>query len=271
MSEMLHAIAELCVDMEKARSESAVHSVLRAASQVFDASFYLFGIRTGRSISPPQQKVLSNYPDPWQRYYDRQGAYDFDPVVNKAFQSVGAFRWEGLHHDERQLALRRESIRNGMEFGFSCSDRGPEGSIAILSFCGDRPLVPNPDDWERAAAATALLASATNKAMTRLLEAASRRSPVFGPALSEAERKALTLVATGATFKQAAEALGVKPRTVRYYLDRAAEKLGVDTRKGAVHKALAEGIIDTRQFPPAGFGKEPEQRESGPEEAHDQD
>jgi LuxR family transcriptional regulator, quorum-sensing system regulator SolR len=258
MSEMLHAIAELCVEMEKAPSETAVRGVLRSAAQVFGASFYLFGIRTGRNISPPQQKVLSSYPDAWQHYYDRQRAYAFDPVVNKAFQSVGTFRWDGLHHDERQLALRRESIRHGMEFGFSCSDRGPEGSLAILSFCGDRPLIPNPGDWERAAAAAALLASATNKAMTRLLEAASRRSPVFGRGLSEAERKALTLIATGATFKRAAQALGVKPRTVRYYLDRAAEKLGAATRKEAVLKALADGIIDTREFPPAGFGREPE-------------
>jgi hypothetical protein len=40
---------------------------------------------------------------------------------------------------------------------------------------------------------------------------------------------------------------------VRYYLDRAAEKLGVRTRKEAVLKAVADGIVDTRQFPPAGF------------------
>ena len=66
----------------------------------------------------------------------------------------------------------------------------------------------------------------------------------------------MQIVANGKTAKQAAEQLGVKPRTIRYYLDRAAEKLGVESRKEAVLKAVAEGIVDPRQFPPAGFKKQ---------------
>jgi Response regulator containing a CheY-like receiver domain and an HTH DNA-binding domain len=61
------------------------------------------------------------------------------------------------------------------------------------------------------------------------------------------------MMAEAMTAKQAAAVLGVQPRTVRYYLDRAAEKLGVNTRREAVLKALADGIIDTRKFPLAGF------------------
>lgn len=250
MSELVHAIAEFCVLLDRAQSYSLIRQVLRDTAREVGASYYLFGMRTGRSISPPQQIIISDYPEAWQRYYDRQKAYAFDPVINKAFQFVGTFRWDGLHHDEHQLALRHESIRNGMEFGFSCSDRGPDGAIAILSFCGDRQLLPHQHEWERAAVSVALLASATTKAVTRIVEAKSKG---FGRTLSENERRALTLMATGATAKQVATALNVKPRTVRYYLDRAAEKLGVRTRKEAVLKAVADGIVDTRQFPPAGF------------------
>jgi LuxR family transcriptional regulator, quorum-sensing system regulator LasR len=258
MPELLHSIAELCFETEKAQSLNAVRSNLRSAADVFGASFFLFGMRTGKRVSPPAQIIISDYPKAWQKYYDEQGAFAFDPVVNRAFQSVGAFRWDGLHYDERQLALRRESVRNGMTYGFSCSDRGPETSMAILSFCGDRPFAPEPDEWERMAASVSLLASTTNKAVSRIVENRDGRSKVFGQALSEAERKSLEMMAGAMTARQVADVLKVQPGTVRYYLDRAAEKLGVETRREAVMKALAEGIIDIRQFPNAGFGPDTE-------------
>ncbi|MDB5975027.1 MAG: LuxR family transcriptional regulator [Nevskia sp.] len=250
MSDRLHAIAEVCINMGQTQSRAAVRETLKAAIPIFGTSFVLFGMRTGRSITPPRQLVITTYPKAWQDYYDANNAYAFDPVINKAFQSEGAFRWDGLHHDPRQLALRRESVRNGMEFGFSCADRGSDGSLAILSFCGGQPIAREPDQWEQVAAAAALLTSVTNKAVTRIIEATAK---TFGKALSLSELKTLEIIGAGHTGKQAAAILGVKPRTIRYYLDRAAEKLGVDTRKEAILKAVADGIVDTREFPPAGF------------------
>lgn len=253
MSALLQTVAEQCLKVEGARSESTVRDALKVAAAAFGATFYLFGIRTGRSVRPPQQIVISDYPKAWRKYYDDNGAHAFDPVINKAFQFEGTFRWDGLHHDERQMALRRESVRNGMEYGFSCSDRGADGSMAILSFCGNHPIAPDLALWEQVSDSAVLLASVTNKAVTKIIAARTR---AFGEALSEAERKSLQLVAGGATAKQVAHALGVKPRTVRYYLDRAAEKLGARSRKEAVIKAVADGIIDPRPFPRAGFRQE---------------
>lgn len=256
MSNIEQAVAGLCFQMEKAHSFDAVRELLRAAAKCFGASFYLFGIRTGRNISPPQQRVITNYPEAWQLYYDEQGAFGFDPVLSKALQFVGTFRWDGLHSDERQMALRRQSITNGMEFGFSCSDRGPHWSFAILSFCGDQHIAPEAEQWEATAAGAALLAATANKAVSRIIETTNARGGINGEALSETERRCLELMAEARTAEQAAGILNVRPRTVRYYLDRAAEKLGVETRKEAVMTALAQGIIDTRHFPNAGFGHE---------------
>lgn len=250
MSDLLHSIAEVCISIEQARSRGAVKEALKVAVPAFGTSFVLFGMRTGRSVAPPRQIVITTYPKAWQDYYDTNDAYRFDPIINKAFQTEGAFRWDGLHHDERQLALRRESVRNGMNYGFSCADRGPDGSMAILSFCGNYPIAPDSADWEQVAAAAVLLASVTNKALTRIVEAGAKS---YGKALSKMELEALQLIASGKTARQAAERLGVKPRTIRYYLDRVAEKLGIESRKEAVLKAVAEGIVDPREFPPAGF------------------
>ena len=258
MSDVVYTIAELCFEVEKAQSITAVRKNLVAAADVFGASYFLFGMRTSRRISPPGQIIISNYPQPWRQYYDGQGAFAFDPVVHKAFQSEGTFRWDGLHQDERQLALRRESIRNGMEFGFSCSDRGPEGSLVILSFCGARPIAPEPELWQRTAGSASLLASTAIKSVCRIVEARDGQSKVFGQSLNEAERRALEMMAGAMTTTEIAAAMNVQPCTVRYYLDRAAEKLGVDTRKEAVLKALAEGIVDPRHFPDTPFGQETE-------------
>lgn len=251
--DLLRSTAEVCIRLDQARSKATVKDVLKTAVPIFDASFVLFGMRTGRSIALPRQVVITTYPKAWQDYYDANNAYAFDPIINKAFQTEGAFRWDGLHHDERQIALRRESVRNGMEFGFSCADRGADGSMAILSFCGDHPIAPEPADWEQVAAAAALLASVTNRAVTRIIEAGAR---AYGRALSKMELGTLQLIARGKTAREAANELDVKPRTIRYYLDRAAEKLGVESRKEVVLKAVAEGIVDPRQFPPAGFKKQ---------------
>ena len=171
MPDLLRSIAEVCIRMDRACSRAAVKDVLKLAAPILGARFVLFGIRTGRGIRLARQIVITTYPKAWQDYYDANNAYAFDPVINKAFQSEGAFRWDGLHHDDRQLALRRESIRNGMEFGFSCADRGPDGSMAILSFCGDRPIAPDPAEWEQVAAAAVLLAS-----LTKPLPASSKQA-----------------------------------------------------------------------------------------------
>lgn len=251
-------IAELCVRMDKATSVTAVRKLLTAAAELFGASYYLFAMRGGKTVSPPVQLVISTYPKRWQDRYNEMGALAFDPILAKAFQFQGPFRWDGLHQGEQQIALRRESVRNGMEFGFSCPDRGPDASVAILSFCGPVPIAPDPGQWQRTSSSAALLAATTHRAVSRFLESRAARRKAGRDALTQAERDSLRLMAMGMTAERAASVLGVKPRTVRYYLDRAALKLGVTTRKQAVMKAVSEGIVDTRRFPEQGFGDDTE-------------
>jgi DNA-binding CsgD family transcriptional regulator len=252
MLDFLREIAQICIHMDRTRSRAVVKELLKQAASMYGAQFTLFGMRTGRGIALPRQIVITTYPQACQDYYDSNNAHAFDPVVRKAFEVEGVFRWDGLHHGDRQLALRSEMVRNGMEFGFSCSDHGADRSIAILSFCGDRPIASGPGEWEQVAASSALLASVTNKAVTRIVESDTKDPD---STLSPTEANALQLIASGKTAKEVAAQLGVVPRTIRYYLDRAAEKLGVDSRKEAVLKAVAVGIVDIRQFPPAGFKK----------------
>ncbi len=253
MTDILHTTADLCLQLDQPRRLSSVRDVLGRSTKLFGATFFMFGMRTGKNISPPAQIVLSNYPKRWQAYYDSQQAHRFDPIFNFGMTATGPFRWEGRHFTPNQMALRELSVTCGMAFGFSCTDRGADGSIALLSFCGGRPIATEPNLWERTSTSASMLAGAAHRALIRLTMARIARADLSKQPLSESELKAMEMTASAMTAEQVAQVLGVQGGTVRYYLDRAAAKLGVETRKEAVTKALAEGLIDIRNFPQAGF------------------
>ncbi|HSW12195.1 MAG TPA: LuxR family transcriptional regulator [Solimonas sp.] len=252
---ILHKAAELCFQLDHAQSIEQLRAAFQRAASVFGTSFFFVVFRSGKSISPPVQLVITDYPRRFQQYFDEQRAIEFDPIVMHALTTIGAFRWDGKYRTDRELALQRECIACGMEFGFSCSDRGPEGSQLLLCFCGSKPIAPEADDWDRTASASVMLASVAHRTFIRI----ARRSaapPLPGKSrLTVAELQALQMTAAAMTAKEVAAVLGVQPVTVRYYLARAAEKLGVASGREAVARALEDGLVDTRIFPRVGFAE----------------
>jgi DNA-binding CsgD family transcriptional regulator len=253
MSRILHRAADLCFELEKAQSLASVREVMRQGVELFGTAFYFISMRTGKTISPPVQLVLTTYPRRFQRYFDQHGAIEYDPVVRHALKTTGAFRWDGLYQTPRDLALHQECVECGMEFGFSVADRGPDGATVLMCFCGAKPIVPNPAAWEHAAAAAVMLGASAHRALARMARRQHQRRETNRQQLSTAEMRALQMTATAMTAEQVARVMGVKPGTVRYYLDRAAVKLGAANRKEAVSRAVARGLVDTRVFPITGF------------------
>jgi DNA-binding CsgD family transcriptional regulator len=255
VSRILHGTAELCFQLDQAQSVEQMRAALKSASALFDASYFFVVYRSGKAIGRPVQLVITDYPRRFQRYFDEQRAIEFDPIVMHALTVTGAFRWDGLYRSERELALQRECVACGMEFGFSCGDRGPDGSQLLLCFCGKRPIAPAPEDWERAASASAMLAAVAHRTFIRIARRSASPALKGKSRLTAAELQALQMTASAMTAKQVAAMMGVKPVTVRYYLDRAAHKLGVKSGKEAVAQALAEGLVDVRVFPRVGFAQ----------------
>jgi DNA-binding NarL/FixJ family response regulator len=84
----------------------------------------------------------------------------------------------------------------------------------------------------------------TPRIARRVLERFSRLAPKpadYG--LSERETEILQLMVTGLIKKEIADRLGLSIHTVDTYLRRVYEKLEVNTRTGAVAKALQEGLV----------------------------
>jgi len=78
----------------------------------------------------------------------------------------------------------------------------------------------------------------------RVLEMFSRLAPKQGDyGLSEREKEILQLMVTGLIKKEIADRVQLSVHTVDTYLRRIYEKLQVNTRTGAVAKALKEGLV----------------------------
>lgn len=254
MPRILHQAAELCFQIDHAQSVEQLRGALESAVLAFGASFFFVVFRSGKSISPPVQLVVTNYPKRFQKYFDEQRAIEFDPIVMHALTVTGAFRWDGKYRTERELALQRECIACGMEFGLSCGDRGPDGSQLLLCFCGSQPIATAPGAWEKTASAAVMLASVAHRTLARIARRPAASSNEKSR-LTVAELQTLQMTASAMTAKQVSAMLGVQPVTVRYYLARAAEKLGVASGREAVAKALEAGLVDTRTFPMVGFAE----------------
>jgi NarL family two-component system response regulator YdfI len=80
------------------------------------------------------------------------------------------------------------------------------------------------------------------RALARTRSSHPPEAPPGGP-LSEREREVLDGVARDERNKAIAERLGITERTVKAHLSSAFNKLGVDSRAGAVSVALRRGLL----------------------------
>ncbi len=83
-------------------------------------------------------------------------------------------------------------------------------------------------------------------AVELVLGAVGHRPPRGGgPAgLTQREVEVLVLIATGASAKQVAYALGITPKTAATHIERIYTKCGVSTRSDATRFAIAHGLVE---------------------------
>lgn len=110
---------------------------------------------------------------------------------------------------------------------------GPDGPVAVLSFCAFERRSPSPE--------LARTLTAIGGELGRFL---SLRRAELGPApLSERELEVIRLAAEGVSGPGIAEQLVLSPATVKTHFEHIYEKLGVGDRAAAVAQALRSGVI----------------------------
>jgi tetratricopeptide (TPR) repeat protein/DNA-binding CsgD family transcriptional regulator len=79
------------------------------------------------------------------------------------------------------------------------------------------------------------------------LEVAGRRParlrPTWPASLTDREVEVLRLIATGASYREAARELGISPKTVRHHIEHVYDKAGVSTRAAAAVFAMEHGLV----------------------------
>jgi DNA-binding NarL/FixJ family response regulator len=143
--------------------------------------------------------------------------------------------------DRSGLEVCRElkAQRDGPRVLFLTSFADNQLVLAAMQAGGDGYLLKDNEPRDIVAAIRTVMRGGSlfdpvvTRAVDRELKSALARAAEPLAGLSDQERRVLAEVAAGKTDKDIAVAMGLQPKTVRNYLERVFEKLGVNTRTQA--------------------------------------
>lgn len=196
-----------------------------------------------RKIAGGQKNAFlySDLPPNVLAVFDTEDFARTHPVLKRCMERRSPFKISELRdrHDPdsgaRWTHLLSDIVKQGDALVVPVFDS--QGLRAIFSFGGHHPdLSPQGE-----AIMQVLAYAAFSKAGALKEPRETRDSP-----LTVRETQCLQLIASGKSDAQAAEILGVSPRTIRFHLDAAKSKLNAATRAQAVASALAENLIGSR-------------------------
>lgn len=249
---MYARIARLCVELEQPQTIDRLTRNIVAARDTFGYELHVFGCRGRRNLVQSVQVGVTNLSKEWRDRYDKQRLFLVDPYLRKAAIMRGAIRLSDVTISDAKEREFRDAIEvQGMKHGMLCTSIADLLFIGVLSFGGLR-AVPE-DAWPEMKDYLELYTGAATRAATRYLKNPSKTLRQVEVQLTDNERIALELSAQGKTVEEVAEEMRANKRTVRYYLEQAAEKLNVRNTREAVTEALALGLIRKRHFDGASF------------------
>lgn len=253
MPSVLFRIAQTCIELERPQTRESLEEKLQAAAPLFGTTTFLLGVRGSiKATGQPAQLAVSNWPKAWRDRYDNQKLYESDPYLRRALSGLGPFRWDEVKTDEKGEAYKKLLAQEGgMVHGMICTNPPMSGFMGMLALAGKEPIAR--DTWPENSVALNLLSLAATRAAIALIEKTTPAPAAKPVELSGDERQCLELSAQGFTAKEVGKALGIVERTVRYHLDRAAEKLNVTNAREAVAEAIHRNLIHKRHFGPPTF------------------
>lgn len=222
--------------LEAANDETSVRFALQklAANAGFDSYAYV-DIRAG------DNKAFSNYDDEWQKRYASENYISLDPVVTQARRTMRPTAWshaEKHRYGTRERRFFDEAREFGIASGITVPIRGGFGSFAMLSLAANDEYTSQINIRDVALAATAVA-----YVHSSLLRFSNNTLAAADTTLSPRELTCMIWASMGKTKNETAKLLGLKEKTVRFYLERAREKLGASNIAHAVRIAMERDLL----------------------------
>jgi DNA-binding CsgD family transcriptional regulator len=176
----------------------------------------------------------------WDAHYRRMEFADDDAMLPEAASTPEPFFWTDVA-SRRTLPLRAQRILDDakkfrLHDGFVAPLRNTDGSICFVLFAGD--AIDSQDSYTRLAAH--LLALRYGTIGRRLHHAEHRRAhPML---LTPRQRDCLKWVHAGKCSRDIGKILAISANVVDEHIERACQRLGVETRTQAVLAALRRGV-----------------------------
>jgi LuxR family quorum sensing-dependent transcriptional regulator len=179
-------------------------------------------------------------PEGWWEEYHALAQGKFRPMLFLAATSMAMYTWTDARRMFQPIGVDNWmydlALKHGMRDGLSC----PVGGRWVVAFWSRRELSNVLTRPMRI-----LIGAAASFGALRLEQLAGPDPSRIGPhvRLTPRELAVVRLAAAGATFKEAAEELGLGDETVRSHLKKAQSKLGARNRTQAVAESLRQNLI----------------------------
>lgn len=229
-------VAALIDALELAHDEQSVRFALKRFAS--DAGFERFAYA---NLKGANSRIYSNYPEPWQDQYLEHNYFVIDPVVTTAKRSHQPFAWSGAMMQRqggevKRIALEAELF--GIRAGISIPIRAGFGATAMLTLASERPEAADVEFRDVISLSTAV---AFLHAKVAQLPVQMQKGPDI--LLSPRELTCVAWASEGKTKAETASMIGIKEKTVRFYLEEARKKLGARNISHAVRLATLRKLF----------------------------
>ncbi|WP_153102311.1 helix-turn-helix transcriptional regulator [Paraburkholderia hayleyella] len=224
-----------CTDVETLREQFfSVTRQLGFSAVLYAGRFAVDGVRV-------EARIESNYDSRWREQYEANGYAAIDPAVNHALHSLAPLVWsDSMYGSAAQQQFREEALAYGLGTGATFPVHSREGDVALLSMsvAGSRRragahlkqnLVWGP-----------FIATMMQEAMHKIVKGDALKQR---PELTPRENEVLNWLASGKTNWDISVLLGISEHGVVHHVRNILGKFDVPTRRQAVAKAIALGMI----------------------------
>lgn len=239
---MFERVGAFVDDVSSASTQAELRAVLSEITRELGFRHFALSHHVDLRSSLEPTIRLHNYPDEWERYYDRQHAGRTDPVHRACQTTAVGFAWSQLPRmiplTRRDHRLLEAAAKQGLGEGFTVPAHVPGEVNGSCSFATTRG---SPIRGE--CGATAQLVGAFAFEAARRL-AKREHHKLSDPArFSDRERDCLIWIARGKCDSEIATILGISPETVHQYVKSARANYDAVSRSQLVAHALFSGTI----------------------------